>query len=208
MARSTTPHSVSVNALDDPPRDGSGPAIGTQRADHPVPEVVSLVHGDDGVKELDLVADVLASQDCEDMWLVRVELRLLGQHRVLDGVFPAVAVTPFVAVHLVNRRHPRAAIGIADPVVQQRNLLIEDGPGDESTALVPLDEVLPIVDQNSQRRCLRLGEIQRANGHGNGHNRQGRQHQPAESGRLQSVCHGFLLRSLPRCMKTIVLLAA
>ena len=90
-ARSTTPHNVPwtpwITHLAAP---ALRPAVGVQGAQHPVPQALGLVNGDQGVENVVLAAALARHGHHHQESLLRVQFRLAVQHRVLEGVLPAL----------------------------------------------------------------------------------------------------------------------
>ena len=107
-----------VDSLDHPPGGGPGPAVGVQGAQHPVPQPLGLVDGNQGVED---VVAAAGARDCQhqQVCLLGMELGLLVQGRVLEGVLSALGEL-FLA--------PFGPVGVGDPLagVRVANGVVED----------------------------------------------------------------------------------
>ena len=147
-----------MDSLDHPAGEGPRPASGVEGGEDLVPDAARLVDGDDGVE----VASLAVLGDCQhdqQVGPVAVELGLLVEGGVLPGVLPAVASLLLAAADPVHRAYPVAGVGVADGVVEDLDLAVEEGPGDELALLLALHEVPVGVDEGQLvRRGLGAGD--------------------------------------------------
>ena len=77
-----------MDSLDHPPSGGPGPAVRVQRAQHPVPQPLGLVDGNQSVEDVVVAAANSRDGQHQQEGLFGVKLGLLVQGRVLEGVLP------------------------------------------------------------------------------------------------------------------------
>ena len=79
--------------------------------------------------------------------LFRVQVGLLIQDGVLEGVLPALGEPVLAALNPVGVGDPLAGVRVADGVVELADLAAEDRSGDELALLLPLHHLPVVVDQ-------------------------------------------------------------
>ena len=79
--------------------------------------------------------------------LLRVQLGLLVQGGVLEGVLPAFGELFLAALHRVGAGDPLAGVGVADGVEEDAGLAAEDGTGDKIALLLALHHLPVPIDQ-------------------------------------------------------------
>ena len=171
-----------VDSLDHPPGGGPGPAVRVESAQHPVPQPLGLVDGNQGVE--DVVVAAANSRHCQHQQegLFGVKLGLLVQGGVLEGVLPALGDMLLAAPDPVGAGEPVAGVGVADGVVEDVGLAAEDGAGHEVALLLPLHQLPVPVDQGDAVgvRGRGLGQGDAAGGYGNESRQQQRRRQDGQ----------------------------
>ena len=176
-----------VGALDQPPGSGPGPAVRVQGAQHLVPQPPGLVDGYQGVEDVALAAAGAGHGQRHEISLLRVQLRLLVQGRVLEGVLPTLGELLLPALDPVGLGDPLAGVRVADGVVESTDLEAEHRTGDELALLLPLHHLPVLVDQPDVVSARGLGQSNAAHGDGD----QGRNHQRRRQGNHPADGPGF-----------------
>ena len=100
-----------VDSLDHPPGSGPGPAVRVQCAQHPVPQSVGLVDGNQGVEDVVVAVAGARHGQHQQVGLLRVKVGLLVQDRILEGVLPALEELLPAALDPVGVGDPLAGVG-------------------------------------------------------------------------------------------------
>ena len=190
-----------VDALDHPPGSGPGPAVRVESAQHLVPQPCGLVDGNQGVEDVVVAAAGAGHGQHQQEGLLRVQLGLLVQGGVLEGVLPALGELFLAALDPVGRGEPLPGVGVADGVEEDIGPAAEDGTGHEVAVLLPLHHLAVEVDQPDVAGAggWGLGQGDSAGGYGGQGRHQQRRRQenqapgfagpgdePSEHGRLLS----------------------
>ena len=118
---------------------------------------LGLVDGDQGVEDVVVAAADARDGQHQEVCLLGVEIGLLVQGRVLEGVLPALGEALLAAPDPVGAGEPVAGVGVADGVEEDVGLAAEDGAGHEVALLLPLHHLPVAVDQGDGRRCRGAG---------------------------------------------------
>ena len=135
-----------VDSLDHPAGEGPRPPRRVEGGQDLVPDAARLVDGDDGV-EVTPESVLGLGQHHQQVGPVEVEVGLLVQCGILPRVLPAVASLLLAAADPVHGANPVAGVGVADGVVERRDLPVEYGPCDELAAALALNELPVGVDE-------------------------------------------------------------
>ena len=195
-----------MDSLDHPPGGGPRPAVRVQRAQHPVPQPLGLVDGNQGVEDVVVAAANARDGQHQQVCLLGVKLGLLVQSGVLEGVLPALGELFLAAPDPVGVGDPVAGVGVADGVVEDFGLAAEDGAGHEVALLLALHHLPVAVDQGDVVgvRGRGLGQGDAAGGYGNQGRKQqghGQGDQPPE--RLDSRFLGQLVHLCSICCEPV-----
>ena len=150
-----------MGALHQPSGGSPGPAVRFERAQHPVPQPLGLVDGYQGMEDVALASAGAGHSQDQEKSLLRVQVGLLVQGRVLEGVLPALGELLSAPLDPVGVGDPLAGVRVADGVVQLADLAAEDGTGHEVPLLLPLHHLPVLVDQGDDvvgGRGLGLGD--------------------------------------------------
>ena len=132
-----------------------------------VPDPSRLVDGNDGVEGVGLLCAVgIGDDDYQQVGLVGVKVCLVVPEGVLEGVLPAVLALLLSPLHQDQTDYPVAVVWVSHPVVEDVQLAVEEGPGDEAPVALALDELLVLVDQGDALGGRGLGEGRVACGDG------------------------------------------
>ena len=157
--------------------------------------------GDDSVEVLGVRPGRVLHQHEQQVARLRVELRELVALSVLPGVLPAVGAVLPVVLDPEQAGEKLAGVGVADAVVEEVDLLVEEGAGDKAPVSLALDELPAGVDQDDLVSRRGLGQHQAAYRDGDERRhkqRSGQGYQPLGSSKLEprSQCHRRLLASM------------
>ena len=118
-----------MDALDHPSGAGPHPAVRVESAQHPVPQPIGPVDGNQGVEDVVVAAANSRDGQHQQEALFGVKLGLLVQDGVLEGVLPALGELLLPALHPVGVGDPLTGVGVADGVVEDVGLAAEEGGG-------------------------------------------------------------------------------